>query len=527
MAAGGSWTSRNPPASADKAAEIVGITYRQLDYWARTDLDPPVARRRQRQRQPPQVRLPRPARAADHQAAPRRRHQARDGARRVRRAAATIVGDDIASANLVIDGARSRCARRRRAARPAPAGPGRAQRHEPRPVQGRARRPDRGRLRPGAERSPPLATSAEPPHRVTGLRCSALAARRRPTAPSGAKLTEFGGWDMPLSYPTGTLAEHPACRSGAVVFDVSHLGTVRVDGPDAFDRLQAALTNDLGTDRARAGPVHPPARPRRRLGARRHHRVVGRRRALRRHAQRLEHRPGARRPRGRGGRRRHRRPGDPRRPGPGGPRAAGHGVARGRRRRPVPRSPACAWDGVRRASSPAPATPARTASRSPCPPSRRRPPLGRGRSAPASSPPGSAPATRCASRPASRCTATSSARHHAAAGRARLGGALGQGRLPRPRRPRRREGARASPAGCGASPPRAAARPGRASPVLIDGDAGGRGHQRQLLPHPRPRHRPGLPAARRRADGAAVAIEVRAGQTLPGQVVKPPFVTLT
>jgi aminomethyltransferase len=61
-----------------------------------------------------------------------------------------------------------------------------------------------------------------------------------------AKMVPFGGWEMPLSYPAGTLAEHRACRSGAVVFDVSHLGTVRVAGPDAIDRLQRALTNDLG-----------------------------------------------------------------------------------------------------------------------------------------------------------------------------------------------------------------------------------------------------------------------------------------
>jgi len=62
----------------------------------------------------------------------------------------------------------------------------------------------------------------------------------------GAKLVPFGGWDMPLQYPSGTLAEHRACRTGAVAFDVSHLGTVRVEGPDAFDLLQAAFTNDLG-----------------------------------------------------------------------------------------------------------------------------------------------------------------------------------------------------------------------------------------------------------------------------------------
>jgi aminomethyltransferase len=62
----------------------------------------------------------------------------------------------------------------------------------------------------------------------------------------GAKMVPFGGWDMPIQYPTGTLAEHRACRTGAAAFDVSHLGTVRVEGPGALDRLQAAFTSDLG-----------------------------------------------------------------------------------------------------------------------------------------------------------------------------------------------------------------------------------------------------------------------------------------
>jgi len=61
----------------------------------------------------------------------------------------------------------------------------------------------------------------------------------------GAKLVEFGGWSMPVSYPAGTIEEHMACRQAAVMFDVSHLGTVRVEGSGAFDRLQAVLTNDL------------------------------------------------------------------------------------------------------------------------------------------------------------------------------------------------------------------------------------------------------------------------------------------
>ena len=58
-------------------------------------------------------------------------------------------------------------------------------------------------------------------------------------------MVPFGGWDMPLNYSAGTLAEHRACRTSAVAFDVSHLGTVRVTGPAALDALQLALTNDL------------------------------------------------------------------------------------------------------------------------------------------------------------------------------------------------------------------------------------------------------------------------------------------
>ncbi len=61
----------------------------------------------------------------------------------------------------------------------------------------------------------------------------------------GAKLVEFGGWEMPLSYPGGTISEHRACRRDAVLFDVSHLGTVRIGGTEVFDLLQGALSNDL------------------------------------------------------------------------------------------------------------------------------------------------------------------------------------------------------------------------------------------------------------------------------------------
>jgi aminomethyltransferase len=66
---------------------------------------------------------------------------------------------------------------------------------------------------------------------------------------AGARMAPFGGWEMPLQY-TGVLEEHRACREHAAIFDVSHLGSLEVAGPGAFDALQWAFTNDLG----RAGP---------------------------------------------------------------------------------------------------------------------------------------------------------------------------------------------------------------------------------------------------------------------------------
>ena len=62
-------------------------------------------------------------------------------------------------------------------------------------------------------------------------------------------MVPFGGWEMPLRYGS-VLDEHMACRQAAVVFDVSHLGSVWVRGPGAFAALQGLLTNDL----TRIGP---------------------------------------------------------------------------------------------------------------------------------------------------------------------------------------------------------------------------------------------------------------------------------
>ena len=256
----------------------------------------------------------------------------------------------------------------------------------------------------------------------------------------GAKLVPLRGWEMPIQYPSGTLAEHRACRTGAAAFDVSHLGTVRVTGPGAFDRLQRALTADLGkigpgraqythlldpgdasvlddiivwwvaddqfdvmpnasnTDRVRDAiggeDVAPP--PRRSSPCR------------------------APRPR------------------PGWPRCR-------RRRRP---SSAAGWRPSRCWATPCVvagtgylsedvelAVPAAAAGR-----------VWDAVVAAGVAPQGSAPATPCGWRRACRSTAGGS-RHHPVAGRAGLGGGVGQGRVPGPRRPGRR-------AGAGRRPPR-------------------------------------------------------------------------
>jgi len=70
---------------------------------------------------------------------------------------------------------------------------------------------------------------------------------------AGAKLADFGGWDMPIEYPQGTraggpggvIAEHTAVRERVGLFDVSHLGKIEVRGPGALDYINSILTNDL------------------------------------------------------------------------------------------------------------------------------------------------------------------------------------------------------------------------------------------------------------------------------------------
>ncbi len=62
----------------------------------------------------------------------------------------------------------------------------------------------------------------------------------------GARMVEFAGYSMPLHYPTGINQEHLAVRQGAGLFDVSHMGEIRVIGPDATRFLQWATLNDPG-----------------------------------------------------------------------------------------------------------------------------------------------------------------------------------------------------------------------------------------------------------------------------------------
>ncbi|MEO0998519.1 MAG: hypothetical protein AAFX58_13465, partial [Pseudomonadota bacterium] len=62
---------------------------------------------------------------------------------------------------------------------------------------------------------------------------------------AGAKMTDFGGWDMPLHYGS-QLEEHAAVRSGAGVFDVSHMTVVDLSGPGTVDYLRTLLANDIG-----------------------------------------------------------------------------------------------------------------------------------------------------------------------------------------------------------------------------------------------------------------------------------------
>jgi aminomethyltransferase len=76
----------------------------------------------------------------------------------------------------------------------------------------------------------------------------------------GAKMVDFGGWDMPVEYPGsasrpgGLIAEHLAVRTAVGVFDVSHMGDIRLHGPHALEAVQHISMNDAA--RLAIGQAH-------------------------------------------------------------------------------------------------------------------------------------------------------------------------------------------------------------------------------------------------------------------------------
>ena len=62
---------------------------------------------------------------------------------------------------------------------------------------------------------------------------------------AGATMVDFGGWDMPIQYPDGIVAEHLYCRSRCAIFDVSHMGRIDVEGPDMVRFLQHVLSSNV------------------------------------------------------------------------------------------------------------------------------------------------------------------------------------------------------------------------------------------------------------------------------------------
>ncbi|MFO1269278.1 MAG: glycine cleavage system aminomethyltransferase GcvT [Rubrivivax sp.] len=61
----------------------------------------------------------------------------------------------------------------------------------------------------------------------------------------GAKMVPFAGYDMPVNYPSGVIAEHKHCRSAAALFDVSHMGQLRLAGADAAAALETLAPVDV------------------------------------------------------------------------------------------------------------------------------------------------------------------------------------------------------------------------------------------------------------------------------------------
>ena len=61
----------------------------------------------------------------------------------------------------------------------------------------------------------------------------------------GARMVPFAGYSMPVQYPAGLMAEHKHCRAGAALFDVSHMGQLRLVGDDAATALETLVPMDV------------------------------------------------------------------------------------------------------------------------------------------------------------------------------------------------------------------------------------------------------------------------------------------
>ena len=62
---------------------------------------------------------------------------------------------------------------------------------------------------------------------------------------AGATMVDFGGWEMPIQYPSGIVSEHLYTRHACSLFDVSHMGRLLVEGPDRLAFLQHVLTSNV------------------------------------------------------------------------------------------------------------------------------------------------------------------------------------------------------------------------------------------------------------------------------------------
>lgn len=84
---------------------------------------------------------------------------------------------------------------------------------------------------------------------MTGLTATAPQLKRTPLnnvhRELGGRMVDFGGWDMPVQYPAGTIEEHLRTRTRAGLFDVSHMGEIDVRGRDAVSFVNRITSNDV------------------------------------------------------------------------------------------------------------------------------------------------------------------------------------------------------------------------------------------------------------------------------------------